>query len=576
MLGVIPLLLFVLLVVVLLQRSRRTAGLGGGQEHAARRFVQYASLLVASFTLATGLAHLVSAALPAEAFAQRRALEAALGISLTVVAAPILFLLGRVVLRRLRTDPAERASASWALYLVIALGVSLLIAFTQLFAVGRWLIGADPYVPEAVAQALVWTPFWGAHVRVATDVRLRATAPHARLASLFGSAVGLVGLAVGGGGVIAAGLREVQIQILGPSLVEQEPGLALGSSLILVVLGGLVWGWHWLRVELDGQPDVLWHAYVVLTGVFGGLVTAVISGGLAIHSVLQWWFGDPFAVTAAAHFDALPSQLAATVMGVGVWGYHRSVLDRRAVRAEPDRVHEYLASTVGLVAAAAGVTMSIMAFLQWVTPGALASTDVSGRNTLVVAVALLVVGAPLWWLFWHRLERRIATGDEAERASPARRIALVLLLGAGSLTAAISLATILYVVIRDLLERQLELTVLVDLRAAIGLIVTGAAVATYHAYLYRRDRALLPVEEVVHPRDVLLVSPDGRTLVSAIAAGTGARVHGLHRLDLDTATDMGMVDVDGVSAAILASPFDRVLVTIDPDGTVSVVPYEPV
>ncbi|MCA1784283.1 MAG: DUF5671 domain-containing protein, partial [Intrasporangiaceae bacterium] len=337
----IPLLLIVWLVVVLVQRSRRTDGVGAGQEHVARRFVQYAFLLAASFTLATGLAQLVAAALPVEALAQRRAVEVALGISLTIVTAPIAFLLGRVVLRRLRTDPGERASVAWALYLVIVLGVSLLIAVTQLFAVGRWLIGADPYVPHSVAQALVWTLFWALHVRVATDARVRPTAPQARLATLFGSAVGLAGLAVGGGGVIASGLRELQIRILGPSLVEEELGLALGSSLILVVLGGLVWGWHWLRVELDGQPDVLWHAYVVLAGVFGGLLTAVISGGLAIHSVLQWWFGDPSAVTAVAHFDALPSQLAATVVGVGVWGYHRSVLDGRAVRAEPDRVHEY-------------------------------------------------------------------------------------------------------------------------------------------------------------------------------------------------------------------------------------------
>ncbi len=576
MIGVIPLLLIVWLVVVLVQRSRRTVGVGGGHEHAARRFVQYVFLLAAAFTLATGLAQLVGAALPVETFAQRRAVDVALGISLTVVAAPIAFLLGRGVGRRLRTDPGERASVAWALYLVIALGVSLLTAFTQLYAVGRWLIGADPYLPDLVAQALVWTLFWASHVRIATDARLRPTAPQARLAALFGSAVGLVGLAVGGGGVIASGLREVQIQILGPSLIEEDLGLALGSSLILAVLGGLVWGWHWLRVELDGEPDVLWHAYVLLAGVFAGLLTAVISGGLAIHSVLQWWLGDPSAVTAAAHFDALPSQLAATVAGAGVWGYHRSVLDRRAVRAEPDRVHEYLASTLGLIAAAAGVTVAIMAFIQGVTPGALASTDASGRNALIVAATLLLVGAPLWWLFWHRLERRIATGDEAERASPARRIALVLLLGAGSLTAAISLAVILYVVIRDLLERQLDLTVLVDLRAAIGLIVTAATVATYHAYLYRRDRALLPVEEVAHPRDVLLLSPDGRTLVSAVAAGTGARVHGLHRLDLDAATDTDMIDVDRVSAAILASPFDRVLVTVDREGTVSVVPYEPV
>jgi hypothetical protein len=70
---------------------------------------------------------------------------------------------------------------------------------------------------------------------------------------------------------------------------------------------------------------------------------------------------------------------------------------------------------------------------------------------------------------------------------------------------------------------------------------------------------------------VLLVGPDGRQLAAAVATDTGARVRSLHRLDT-ARTD---VDAHRVAEAILAVHHDNVVVTIEEDGEVHVIPYEP-
>jgi hypothetical protein len=566
-----PLALIALIVWLIMHSKQRGLAPEKGL-HTFRRFLQYTFLLAALFTAGAGLSRLVIAALPTGAIADRRAVDVALGLSLTFVAVPAWVLLGRMVYRRLMVDVDERASAGWALYLVAAVSVSLLIGYLQLIEVGRWLIGLQPYAPDQVGYALVWTALWVSHTWLLAHPRLRPTARLVPLAPLTGSAAGLVGVAVGGGGVLAAGLRELYRIAAGPAMVESSLRTTLGTSVIVATLGAVVWWWHWWRQALAARRDGLWNGYVLLVGVLGGLAATVGAAAGALHALLQWWFGVPEASTAAAHFDLLPGTLAATITGLWVWRYHRGVLDTgtATTRTEPERVYTYLVSAVGLIAAAGGATVAIMAAIQALTPGALATVDPRGRNSLAIAATLLIVGAPLWVSFWLRIPRDTLTLGQVELRSPTRRSYLVLLFGAGALTTATSLAVILFVVIRDLLEQQLTVTVFHDLRAAIGLIVTAAAVGTYHGIVYRNDRRMSAPEQISHPRDVLLISPDGRALVTALAAGTGAHVHSLHRLDIEAHT----IDADRVAAAILASPYERVVVTIEEDDQIRVIPYD--
>ena len=130
---------------------------------------------------------------------------------------------------------------------------------------------------------------------------------------------------------------------------------------------------------------------------------------------------------------------------------------------------------------------------------------------------------------------------------------------------------ILFVVLRDLLERQLAGTVLHELRVAVALVVVAGGLSAYHWMVLRDDREAQPLRAGEPRRHVLLVSPDGERLAATVAARTGATVQTLRRVDVPT----GEFDADAVSEAILASPHTRLLVTVDGDGAVDAIPYEP-
>ena len=567
-----PLLLVVIGLVVwaVLSRRRDSAVVRGA--HTARNVVQYGFLLTALFTAAAGITRLVGTALPAEALAGRRAEDVALGLSLTIVAAPAWVLLWRVVARRLADDPSERASTSWALYVSAAATVSLVTALVQAVQVGRWLVGVRDYRPGAVAAATVWGGVWAAHAWLAGSRRLRPSSPVAQVMVLAGSAAGLIALVLGSVMLLRFGFGEVYRALVGGELVAGATADDLRDGLVVAGLATPVWWWHWLRRGMSSTRTVAWHVYVMLVAALGGLLTAVTFAGIALFAVAQWFFGTPDVARLAVHFDVLPDTLAGALGGTWAWWYHRSVLAAGAEprRTEPGRAYEHLGAAVGLLAGAAGLAVTVMAALQALTPGALATADPGGRDTLALALTILALGVPLWLAFWCRMQARVHAGDVAEVRSPSRRVYLLGLLALAGMTGAVSLAVILFVVFRDLLDGNLSASVLLDLRVAIGLVVAAGAVAAYHLTVHRADRRLAPPAAHVQRRDVLLVSPDGQDLAAAVASGTGATVRRLHRLDTPAAT----VDTDRVTAAVLASPYPHVVVTVEADGEVHVIPFE--
>lgn len=584
--GIVSVLLVIGLPVVAITwivRASRRDRLDGQAGWWLRRLLQYGFLLIALFSAASGATRVLSAALPlGRRIAGPGTTDLALGLSLTLVAVPIWVLLWRVVSRRLRRDVEERAAPAWSLYLATAATVSLIVAYVNLVRVGTWALGAGDPEGRAVAAAVVWGAVWGLHAWLSRRPDLAPEGPVAQLVALAGSAVGLVTLAIGTGGLVRSGLQQVFRAVAGPALVDASTA-AWRQSLVVTTLAAVVWWWHWLRRAHHAPRSTPWLGYVLLVGVLGGLLTTVVGAAVALHSVVQWLIGDPEAARAAVHFLGLPTSLAAAVVGAWVWSYHRAVLGEagQRQRSESQRAYEYLVAAVGLVAAAVGMSMALVAAIQALSPAPLAGTDPSGRNTLATAVTLLVVGAPLWWAFWRRLRTgvhpaagarapsRAVADDPAELTSPSRRAYLFVLFGVTGLTAAISGVTILYVVLRDLLEGALTTAALHDLRVAIALLITAGGLSVYHWMVHRDDREAVPVRDERPVRHVLLVSADDGRLADQIAARTGATVQALHRLDVTA----GGIDVEAVSAAILASPHRRLLVTVDGDA-VRAIPYE--
>jgi hypothetical protein len=572
--------LLVVGLVIWLVRSRHHPGSEGESSTVdLRRLLRFGALFGTLVATSVGVARLLTYAWTEDLVGTERADLLALGLALTLVATPLFVFLARRVVVTLRSDPVERASVVYGLYLVAASLGALVVAVVAAIRVGDGWLGVEPYEPGALALLAVAVPVWFLHLVALRHHELAPTSDVPLLGTFAGSTVGLVALAVGVGGSLRAGLGELYWAAFGPPMFEPTSDLML-HSLVVVAVAAPVWWWYWLHEGRGEYRETLWQAYVLLVAVLGGMATAVAGAGVALATTLEWFIGDPFAVRAPAHFAALVPALAAVTVGTSVWAYHRRVLaSATPPRTEPERAYEYLSAVVGLVAAAVGITATVVALVEAIVPASLVTSAPLDRGAVVTALTLLIVGTPVWAAFWWPIQRRAHAEPAIELRAPSRRVALTLVFGASAAVTAVSSVVFLFVALRDLIDGALGYGTLYELRVAAGLIVTGGAIAAYHWAVHREDRSLAPPPppslppppSAAHPYDVLLVGPDGAALASIVAADTGAHVRSLHRVDGPH------LEVDGhrVAEAILAVHHPNVVVTIDHAGDIDVIPYEP-
>jgi hypothetical protein len=372
------------------------------------------------------------------------------------------------------------------------------------------------------------------------------------------------------GVALALAFREIYDQLFA-TVLSSDFSEAIRVTLAFVVVGALVWWWHWLRHYSRFERTEVWSAYVLLLGVFGGLVVAIASAGTALFSLLQWFLGNPDESSAVRHFELLPAVVAAGLVGVTVWWYHRAVLraSGSGERTEVDRIYQYLLSGLGLATTTIGVTTVLVALIAAVTPEPLAESGSSEIDVLLAAVTALVIGAPIWWTTWSSIQRQASADPAAELPSPTRNLYLLLLFGLGGLIALASLVAIMVTAFGAVLDGNFGGETIYDMRVGVALLITVGLVAAYHWSIWRSDREELPEEmreaAKATVRDVVLLAPDGVD-ATGVGAATGANIRVMRRMD-----DVG-VDIDRVIEAIKGSDDDRIIVLTGADGDVQVIP----
>jgi hypothetical protein len=374
--------------------------------------------------------------------------------------------------------------------------------------------------------------------------------------SLVGLSTAVVGLITLTGAVLQQ-LVGMGAQML-PSFRDQVVIGAVGF-----VVGALVWALYWLRTASRAERDPLWFAYVLLAG-GAGLVMAIAAASTVLYTLLVWFVGEPELTDALRHFESAPTALAVALVGVVVWWYHQSVLAQAQVtaRTEVRRVYEYLMSAIGLLAAGVGLTLLVVAGIEAAVGSEVVVIGESPVNTLLLAATLLVVGAPVWWFFWHRIQRAATVDPVAELASPTRRIYLLVLFGLGGVAAVVSLLVGVYLLFQDVVQGTFGPETIRAMRVPIGILLSTGAIAGYHGAVYRSGRALSSQAAAHGPRYVLLVGPPDPEIAHAVAHATGGRVQAW------TAESGGAPwSVEDVMTALDTSPAaSEVLVLSDPSG----------
>jgi len=489
-------------------------GRRGSGEFSIRRLFHYSLLYFSVIISGVGVSGLLGRTLDFGKVIAESRTDLARNLSFAIVGVPLAYLFSRWSIRNLREDTTERSSLAWQAYLTITSITSLVIALNGLHDTLSWLIGNDPYRGNALAQFVIWSSIWFFHLR------LSANAGEAnRAQDLIGSGIGLSILAVGLGGLVANTLE--QLINANQEIISIERTDPILNSAITLLMGLPVWAIYWLRGALTFTRDFLWHAYVFLAGIAASFITTVAGFSVLLYDLMVWFLGDSKGETATQHFFTTANAVGAALSGLAIWSYHRSLIQEETERTEFRRIYEYIVTGVSLIAASLGILMIIVAAIESITPSDI-SINGEGTNSLILAVTLLIVGAPLWWIFWNRIEHAVLR-DKEDLASPTRRIYLLMLFGVAGVAAVISLITLIFLFFDDLLNSELSQTTFRDMRFAVGILVTNAAISGYHWTIYKSERDT-PVEIFRRGRHITLVGPSDPHIVELLKEQLGGNI----------------------------------------------------
>ena len=207
----------------------------------------------------------------------------------------------------------------------------------------------------------------------------------------------------------------------------------MALQLAIIIIGLPIYLAHWLWAERLAQRDEeeqqatlrLLYLYVMLTAFLVPFIVNAyrfVQSGLRLllnvdHQIPSWSSELPDSANLAYTFTAM------VVLSL-LWGYHYWVVraSRRAI-SDPHtlnmihRLYIYLFSFTGLMMASIGVG----SLLRWLMFRVGDSGISVNEAALVTALTQLIVGVPLWFIFWRQAENLFHQGGESEQASVLRK-----------------------------------------------------------------------------------------------------------------------------------------------------------
>ena len=464
--------------------------------------------------------------------------ELATGLAMTIVGIPLWALHWRWVQNAVASNDQERRSILRHLHLHVISGVALAFIGISGYLCIEFILGAaEEFDAFSWAALPIWGVVWYYHRLIAASdepFETPETRAIRRLYLYLASAVAVSALASGAGWLLYIILREGYSAAFAVSVVTGEgSGLwrdSTAQAIAVSVTGGLSWASHWLRLSRDDRDSVLRWIYLYVASVGFGAIAAFTALGIIVATVIRW----PFGVTDVSdHFEDLPAALAALSASVAVWAYHRHRMNAEASEGDPTpiaRIYDCLLTAIGLVTLASA---SITVFTLIITELSLIGSVVIGDmpegdlwDNVSVALTLLLIGAPVWWIHWTRLQSAATADPETERPALPRKLYVMGVLCIGVLALVGGASFTLFVFLRDLLDVALSLETLRELSVGLAILLTVALFVPYHWNIYREDRRYEPDDAVEPPptirkRVTLLTAPGGESVAGGIEAALG-------------------------------------------------------
>ncbi len=597
----VPVAVIVLIAVIIISAARHHSAEDDEPDEgigSLRRFFYYGLALVALSVTASGLAVLLAVILDAifgdDVIVSNDRGRLALGLSLTVVGAPIWGFIWMQLQRVVREQPVEARSFGRKFYFYFVMGVTALIAGVSLVLVLRWLMNIRDFSAFSLAIPVVMMGIWVLHWKVqAVDPPERGFALFVRPLYVYGTSLVSLGMFSAGVGLVLfrylvdAYDSTFESTLVGIGGMDVWPR-QVREGLALALVGGPWWAIHWFGFAKSDREPGLRQVYLNIVIVLGGTVTVSTALIFLVFRLLEWLFGAPDAEANLQHFRFMPGVIAGLVIGGALWGYHSAVIHAEATqrsgwRFSARRAYEYMVAGVGLGILAGGlVTVTGVALGVILPDGAdVLNSDNWWKSPLALGISLVTVGGLLWGLFWSRLQRAVAEHPDEERDRLSRRVFIYGVFCIAILIALVDLSGLLFVFLRDLLEGDLNVETFQDTKWFIAALFTAGLISVYYGLLLREDRRIRkasdaaqpsPVSPAIRKRIIVLGGPEGREFARRLEGTIGQPVTFWLSLEAESSITNPESDYAALAVRIAKTPGESVLIVLD-GGFVRIMPY---
>jgi hypothetical protein len=288
-------------------------------------------------------------------------------------------------------------------------------------------------------------------------------------------------------------LRNLLISELQPNVTS----LAFQTAVILIGLPVFLAHWLWAqrlcRRDEEERGAVLRKVYIY--GIQAAFLIPIIDSTLAVLSTL---FLLPTHRISRMFYPRLSSSetilyylIAVIVLGV-LW-YYQQMVKNEDMKMIPEAGGSAVVRRLYIFSfSAAGLAMTTLAFInliRWIMFefGGRSETIIFGGGNSIYDIARLVVGLPLWLVFWTLAGKLFGGKDVEERESVLRKFYLYLVI----LLSALATVTSITYILEGLFRRLLNVTSTYgsegDIRLPISIIIGTGIVWAFHAYVLRED-----------------------------------------------------------------------------------------
>jgi hypothetical protein len=262
-----------------------------------------------------------------------------------------------------------------------------------------------------------------------------------------------------------SGLLQRALEV-GRVISADDAGLALSLAFTLIgaPLAAVLWWWERRRLAVDPaeRASLVWALYVTAMSFTALVIATTALGRTAVEAIDGDW---------------RPGDLATGAVWLGVWVWHRWM--RRSAVTAPTRLVDLptgLGAVFGLVVAAYSAISAIAGLITQALLGVTVQLAASADWAVPILQALIwcAIGLLVWWWHWFREGAEVARGGFAG-------VLLVAVIGAAAATTLFAIGSVLFLVLRLLVDSAPLAEIVSSLDVAIAAALVGAIVWVYHA-----------------------------------------------------------------------------------------------